>query len=694
MSPAKARARVAKSAAKSMVATTVAPTPTSTRTAVPTTLPPLDAEWLETDGLGGFASGTVSGIRTRRYHALLLTATTPPTGRFALVNGMEVRVTTPAGAFDLSAQRYAPDVLHPDGFKRIESFTDDPWPRWVYRLEDGTRIEQELFSRHGVPGVVVLWRVLGDPAGVSLCVRLLLSGRDTHALHHENAAFRFDAAVRDGRTVWRPYEGAPAFVVETNATYMHHPLWYHQFLYSEEKARGLDHTEDLASPGSFHFDLAREEAALVLTADPRAASGREADATPSGLPTFVGERREGGALAVTKPMRDAERAYRAAFRSRLERAADAYIVRRGSGMTIVAGYPWFTDWGRDTFISLRGLCLATGRLEDARKILLEWAGTVSRGMLPNRFVEQGDQPEFNSVDASLWYVVAVREFLDAAAKAHMRIPAAEKKALQEAVLAILRGYADGTRHGIHADTDGLLASGEPGVQLTWMDAKVGGWVVTPRTGKAVEIQALWLNALRIGSEWATEWGRLYERALPAFEARFWDEKAGGLYDVIDVDHRLGTVDATFRPNQIFAVGGLPVALLEGDRARRLVDAVEARLLTPLGLRTLAPGEPGYTPRYEGGVAERDGSYHQGTVWPWLLGAFVEAWVRVRGGTAAAKAEARERFLAPLLLHLDEAGLGHLPEIADADPPHKPRGALFQAWSVAEAIRLDRVVLAE
>jgi predicted glycogen debranching enzyme len=474
---------------------------------------------------------------------------------------------------------------------------------------------------------------------------------------------------------------------------MHHPLWYSQFLYTEEQTRGLDFTEDLASPGSFHFDLGREEAALILTADPRAVSRREADATPSGLPTFLGDHAAGGALAEAKALRETERAYRAGFHSRLERAADAYIVRRGAGLTIVAGYPWFTDWGRDTFVAIRGLCLATGRLEDARKILSEWAGAVSRGMLPNRFVEQGDQPEFNSVDASLWYVIAVREFLDAVSKAHMRIPAAEKRVLHESLLAILRGYADGTRHGIHADIDGLLASGEPGVQLTWMDAKVGDWVVTPRTGKAVEIQALWLNALRIGSEFATEWGRLYERALPVFESRFWNEATSGLYDVIDVDHKVGVLDPTFRPNQIFAVGGLPVALLEGDRARRLVDAVEARLYTPLGLRTLAPDEPGYKPRYEGGVIERDGSYHEGTVWPWLLGPFVEAWVRVRGGGTEAKTRARERFLEPLLRHLDEAGLGHLPEIADAEPPHKPRGAPFQAWSVAEAIRLDKVVLA-
>jgi glycogen debranching enzyme len=238
----------------------------------------------------------------------------------------------------------------------------------------------------------------------------------------------------------------------------------------------------------------------------------------------------------------------------------------------------------------------------------------------------------------------------------------------------------------------LLAAGEPGVQLTWMDAKVGDWVVTPRIGKPVEVQALWLNALQVGGRFSERWQAQVARGHASFTTRFWNDAAGGLYDVVDCDHRPGTVDAAFRPNQIFAVGGLPLALMEGERARRLVDTVAARLWTPLGLRSLAPGEPGYVGRYQGGVRERDGAYHQGTVWPWLLGAFVEAWVRVLGATPAVKRNARERFLAPLWRHLDEAGLGHVSEIADGDPPHTPRGCPFQAWSVAEALRLDRVVL--
>jgi predicted glycogen debranching enzyme len=314
-------------------------------------------------------------------------------------------------------------------------------------------------------------------------------------------------------------------------------------------------------------------------------------------------------------------------------------------------------------------------------------------MLPNRFRESGDEPEFNSVDASLWYVVAVHDYLNACASAKRRLASEETDRLHGAVEAILEGYAAGTRFGIRADADGLLAAGEPGLtNLTWMDARVGERVVTPRVGKPVEVQALWLNALTLAGRVSGARRELLERGLESFRARFWNEAAGGLFDVVDVDHRPGENDATLRPNQILAVGGLPLTLLEPERARRVVDLVETRLWTPLGPRSLDPLDPAYRGRYEGSVEERDGSYHQGTVWPWLAGAFVEAWVRVRAGTSAARREARRRFLDPLLARLDEAGLGHLPEIADGDAPHRARGCPFQAWSVGEALRLDRVVL--
>jgi predicted glycogen debranching enzyme len=509
----------------------------------------------------------------------------------------------------------------------------------------------------------------------------LLSGRDYHALHHENPAFRFEPEARAGLLAWRPYPGVPAVLSRSNGDYAHEPLWYRGFRYDEERERGLDFAEDLASPGVLRFDLAAGEAVWLL-----AAEGHEAALGAASEP----------ALEVALRLRREERARRASFASPLERAAEAYAVRRGAGHTLLAGYPWFSDWGRDTFIALRGLCLATGRLDLAREILLEWAGAVSEGMLPNRFPERGEAPEFNSVDASLWFAVAAYEYLAAAERAGRPAPGEERVRLEGALRAILEGYARGTRFGIRADSDGLLAAGAPGVQLTWMDAKVGDWVVTPRIGKPVEVQALWVNALRLAARVSpafAEFAELAERAAKSFEARFWNEAAGHLHDVVDVDHAPGAVDASLRPNQILAVGGLPTPLLTGERARRVVNAVEQSLLTPLGLRSLAPGAPGYAARYQGGVRERDGAYHRGSVWPWLLGPFVEAWLRVRGDTAEAKREARARFLPPLRAHLEEAGLGHVSEIADAEAPHAPRGCPFQAWSLGELLRLERSVLA-
>ena len=616
-------------------------------------------EWLEADGLGGFASGTVSGIRTRRYHATLLVATAPPSGRMVLVNGFEAWIESGGDNIALTSQRYAPDFVCQDGADRIREFKIDPWPRWIYALPEGREIEHGILVQPGRAATILYWRLLKG-AGGTLAMRPLLSGRDYHALHHQNPAFNFTPEISDERVVFHPYDGVPGVAFHSSAAYRHQPDWYRNFLYTREEARGLDCGEDLASPGIFRWDLSKGEARLTVAM-------------------------ESEPVINVARVRDDEQSRRAKFPSRLHRAGDAYIVARRGGKTIIAGYPWFTDWGRDTLISMRGLCLATGRLDDARAILLEWSGAVSEGMLPNRFPDHGETPEYNAVDASLWYIIAVYEFL----RANPKLADAERQRLLASVNAILEGYSKRTRYGIHCDDDGLIAAGEPGVQLTWMDAKVGDWVVTPRIGKPVEIQALWLNSLKLASATDDQWKPLYERGKSSFGARFWNEPRGCLYDVIDSDHVAGKVDPSFRPNQIFAIGGLPYALIEGSRARRIVDAVEARLLTPIGLRSLAPGEAGYEPHYIGAGRERDAAYHQGTVWPWLMGPFIEAWVRVRGETEAAKAEARKRFLEPLRAHLDDAGIGHLPEIADAEPPHTPRGCPFQAWSVAEALRIEK-----
>lgn len=617
-------------------------------------------EWLEADGLGGFASGTATGIRSRRYHALLLASARPPAERFVLVNGLEARVSTPSGTFALSSQRYAPGIVHPDGASRILEFSLAPWPRWTFRLEDGTIVDQEIVVPRGAPASLVRFRASGAPRGATLTLRPLLSGRDFHALQRENGAFRFEALSAGDALRFRPYDGVPATLVRSNGRFRPAPDWYRNFEYAEERARGLDDVEDLASPGEWTFDLSTGEAWMLFVAE-----------TP-------------GSERAPSPERILERE-----RNRPDRAVDAYLVSREGGLSLIAGYPWFGDWGRDTFIAIRGLCLATGRRREAGEILSSWADAVSEGMLPNRFPDRGETPEYNSVDASLWYAIAVHDYL-----ASGRVGLKERDRLRGAVDAILDGYARGTRFGIRLDADGLLAAGVPGVQLTWMDAKVGDWVVTPRIGKPVEVQSLWLNALRAASAWDSRWTAVWRCGVQSFLSRFWNPDRGYLLDVVDVDHVRGRDDDAFRPNQILAVGGLPWGLLPRAEARCVVDVVEARLWTPLGPRSLAPGSHGYAPRYEGGVLDRDGAYHQGTVWPWLAGPFVEAWVSVRGGTKEARREGRARFLTPLLAHLGEAGIGHVSEIADAEAPHVPRGCPFQAWSLGELIRLDRVVLRE
>ena len=636
------------------------------------------SEWLEADGTGGFASGTVNTIRTRRYQGLLLVATTPPTGRVMLVNGYDAWLDAPHRRIDLTAQRYQGDVVHPTGHRAITGFTTDPWPTWRQALQDGVEIVTEILSTPPAARTVVRWSLTRPLPGAVLHVRPFLSGRDYHGMQHENAAFDFTTSTDAGRLRWQPYSHVPAILSAINGTWRDEPQWYRNFLYAIERERGLDAIEDLASPGVLTFDMGAGPALWVV------GTGPDMDDIPTG-PELT---------ARVDTLLNTERLRRRQFADRLARAADTYIVQRGVGKTIVAGYPWFTDWGRDTFIALRGLCLATGRFADARDILLEWSNTVSEGMLPNRFPDGAEAPEYNAIDASLWYVVSASELLDAASVRPDLLSPLDRLRLETSIVTVLEGLARGTRYGIRADSDGLLACGAPGVQLTWMDARVGDRVVTPRTGKPVEIQALWINALEAGSRLSTRWASVLTRARRAFEPRFWNDAIGGLCDVVDVDHVRGTTDPSIRPNQIFAVGGLPHSVLTGDRARHVVDLVERELLTPVGLRTLSPRSPGYVGRYEGGPSIRDAGYHQGTAWPWLLGAFVDAWIRVRGGTTAARDEARRRFLTPLLLHLDDAGLGHISEIADADPPHTPRGCPFQAWSVGEAIRIERMTRAE
>ena len=644
----------------------------------------LRREWLETNGIGGFASSTIVGLDTRRYHGLLTAALHPPGDRYLLLAKLEETLVVGERRHELSANQY-PGAIHPDGFRLQREFRLDPFPVFVYAA-DGYVLEKSVLLVQGESTVVVTYALRREDgaadAPVLLEVRPLIAFRDFHATTHENDAIDRNVVLQDGAASVTPYRGLPTLHVAHDAGRVD-PAgdWYRSFEYAVERARGLDFREDLYQPFTLHFDLGASPRATIV-------AGTEERRRAADAPALVrAERARRAALIADVPPADA-------LQRTLLGSADQYVVRRGAGKTIIAGYPWFGDWGRDTFVSVRGLCLATGRLDVAREILLAWTDVVSEGMLPNRFADHGEQAEYNSVDAALWFVVAARELLDAAAAAGRPLPVAEIESVWRAIESILEGYAQGTRHRIGLDaSDGLLFAGEPGVQLTWMDAKVGDWVVTPRIGKPVEIQALWLAALAAASARSDRWAALLAQGRASFARHFWNASAGCLYDVVDADGCSGAVDASFRPNQILAVGGLPLALLDGDRARAVVDGVEARLWTPLGLRSLAPGEPGYVPAYRGGPRERDAAYHQGTVWPWLLGPFVEAWVRVRGGTAEAKRAARQRFVSPLEEHLADAGLGHVSEIADADAPHEPGGCPFQAWSVGEVLRLVRCVLA-
>ncbi|MGH9533088.1 MAG: amylo-alpha-1,6-glucosidase [Terriglobales bacterium] len=629
-------------------------------------------EWLETNGLGGFASSTIVGLNTRRYHGLLVAATQPPVGRMLLLSKLEETLILGDQRFELSANQY-PGVVHPQGHRYLKQFRLDPFPVFVYEVE-GVELEKSVFMVQGENTTVVQYALRARKGTATQCrleVRPLIAFRDYHSTTHANDSLnRHVESAAPGLATVMPYEGVPALHFAHDAAELEPgDDWYRNFEYAVERERGLDFQEDLYSPFVLRFDLAgRPQATIIASTEVRSA-----DQAAEYREQEVARRR---AVVAIAPADDFVRA--------LVTAADQYIVARGDEKTVIAGYPWFADWGRDTMIALHGLCLATGRHDMARQILLAFARVVDRGMLPNRFPDAGEAPEYNTVDATLWFFEAARAY-----RAATGDDAFVRENLYSVSGDIIDWHIRGTRYGIRADHDGLLASGEPGVQLTWMDAKVGDWVITPRHGKAVEIQALWYNALCVMEEFARDFGdvpgrkrytTLAENAKASFNATFWNDAAGCLYDVVSHDSH----DASLRPNQILAVS-LPYGMLPPERARSVVEVVERELLTPYGLRSLAPGDPQYRPRYEGDPRSRDSAYHQGTVWPWLIGPFLTAYCRVHRHSKQSQTQAR-KWLEPLHAHLSEAGLGQISEIFDADAPHRPRGCFAQAWSVAEVLR--------
>jgi predicted glycogen debranching enzyme len=624
-------------------------------------------EWLLADGLGGYASSTVIGLNTRRYHGLLVAARTPPVGRMVLLSGLEQALTVGERRHELSTNAYGGGVVHPRGFERALSFELDPLPTLTFEV-DGGRLTRTVARVHGEPATAIVYTYDG-PGPAVLELRPLLAYRDHHALQHENGAVHHETARAGEDVVLAPYDGCPPLHLRPAGADWHGDgVWYRGFEYERERERGLDFTEDLWSPGLLWVPLRPGKPwGLLVWAGP-IPSGRTA------LDAVAAERTRLRTLA-----RGSE-----GLVGQLRRAADAFVVRRGeSGRSVIAGYHWFADWGRDTMIALPGLCLAEGRHDVARTILAEFARHVDGGMIPNRFPDGGEPPEYNAVDASLWMVIAVHRLVEASGDHEFA-----RKRMKDTVTAILDGYASGgARHGIRMMPDGLLTQGEPGVQLTWMDAKVGDWVVTPREGCAVEIQALWYNALLVGADLArdagetqraADWAELAGRVRESFLRAFWSDSVGYLADVVTG----GVPDPSLRPNQLYAVG-LPHALLPRDKALRVLAVVKRHLLTPVGLRTLAPSDPRYQGRYDGGPQSRDAAYHQGTVWPYLIGIYFDSVIRLHGEEG--KAAARE-WLGAFAPHLRDAGLGTVSEVFDGDPPHRPRGAIAQAWSVAEILR--------
>jgi predicted glycogen debranching enzyme len=633
-------------------------------------------EWLCTNGIGGFASGTVAGSLARRYHGLLVAALAPPLGRTLLAAKLEETLAYGGVTWELGANRWQSGAVAPEGHRFIERFClESGGPVWTYACADAL-LEKRVWMEQGANTTYVQYRLLRgfDPAALE--IKALVDYRDYHATTQADG-WRMQVEAASGGLVVTAFDGArPLRLMADGARAEPTQEWYRGYELRREAERGLDHYDHHLHAGTFHASVAPGGSiTVVLSAE------RE--------PALDGEaawRRQDRYAAATlarweKAAPEAPRA--PAWVPQLVLAADQFVVRRPlrespEGLSVIAGYPWFEDWGRDTMISLPGLALCTGRPEVAKRVLATFARFIDRGMLPNRLRDGAARPEYNSADAALWYIEAARAYHAATEDD------AFLAQLYQGLTDIIGWYRKGTRYGIGQDqADGLLHSGEAGVQLTWMDAKVGDWVVTPRTGKPVEINALWYNALRAMAVFARrlkrspgEWEAAAARVATGFE-RFWNAAEGCCFDVLDGP--FGN-DAAVRPNQIFAVS-LPSSPLSPERQRNVVEVCAKRLLTSFGLRSLDPRHPDYEGHYQGGLRERDGAYHQGTVWGWLLGPFALAHFKVYGDRGAAQA-----LLEPLGRNVGVYGVGSLGEVFDGEPPFAPGGCPAQAWTVAETLR--------
>lgn len=624
-------------------------------------------EWLETNGLGGWAGSSITGTNTRRYHGLLVAAIVPPAERMLLVSKLDETVAVGDQRYELGTNLFPGSTIHPKGHQYLEDFNKDLFPQWIYDA-GGVRLKKTIAMIHGENTTIIRYEVEKSAAVFTLELLPLIAARGYHSLCQQGSQLHWDANFENGIFHNKPDGKTNLFISVPGSSYQHNPSWYNNFQYSIEQYRGLDYSEDLFNHGLFSV-LLREGDSLEIIISTENPAGRSAQKL------LTGEKLRRQGLISEQP--------NDVMVKQLVLAADQFIVRRDTDLkTIIAGYHWFTDWGRDTMISLPGLCLSTGRFEDAKKIISAFAKSVSEGMLPNRFQDNGEPPEYNNVDGTLWYFIAVYKYLEASG---------DKKFVLTEILPVLseiiEWHQKGTRYNIKADEDGLLYSGEAGQQLTWMDARIGTWVVTPRMGKPVEIQALWYNALRIIAELLKMKKKKNDaeimedharKARKSFEQQFWFDKGGYLYDNID---EKGNAVTELRPNQLFALS-LPFPLIKGVKAKSIIKIIEEKLYTPVGLRSLAADDDHYIHQYGGDQWHRDSSYHEGTVWSWLLGAYIDALVSVKAPKSTIK-----RVISNFKYHLNEGCLGSISEIFDADAPHHPRGCVAQAWGVAEVLRI-------
>jgi len=636
-------------------------------------------EWLVTNGIGGYASGTIAGVLTRRYHGLLVAALQPPLGRTLLLTKLDATATYDGLDYPLFANRWTDGQVKPHGFHYLARFhLERTTPVWTYACADAL-LEKRVWMQPGANTTYVRYDLRRGSRPMTLNVKALINYRDHHGNTHAGGwRMRVEPVPRGLRVL--AFEGAvPFYLLSGRAEAAPQHEWYRDYFLGQESYRGLDAVDDNLYAGHFHAVLQPGDSLTIVAST---------DATPNLDGQLAYDERltyEERLLAQSNVLTRSrgERVDAPSWIQHLVLAADQFVVRRSlpgepDGRSVIAGYHWFGDWGRDTMISLPGMLLATGRHEVAARVLRTFAHFVDRGMLPNRFPDAGERPEYNTVDATLWYFQAIRA--TQAASGDNALLVEMFPVLQE----IIEWHVRGTRYNVHVDpADGLLYAGEPGVQLTWMDAKVGSWVVTPRIGKPVEINALWYNALCTLAEFAHRLGEpsahykaLAQQTREGF-ARFWNEEGGYCHDVIDGPEG---DDPALRPNQLLAVS-LPHSPLDARHQRAVVDVCTRHLLTSHGLRSLAPNDPAYLGRYGGDQRQRDAAYHQGTVWGWLIGPFIDAHLRVYRDREQARS-----YLEPFARHLAAHGVGSISEIFDGDPPFAPRGCIAQAWSVAEVLR--------